>query len=180
MGTAPEPERFVHPRPVLCLPWLVLRALRTSTSEYLHQLGVLRGGYAAAISNHSCRNDNGDSCNGCQHHGGCQRVCRSKLASWRVGQDETRRRLLRRRRAVALDVVTLVLIRVSFRINVASSPAPLAFEASVVGPKVVVRVAVRGGSRALYVGPLHAPPRTSVGPRRRRPGALLERGGRGR
>ena len=81
--------------------------------------------------------------------------------------DECRARL----RAVALDVVTLVSVRVVLWIDVARSAAPDVFEASIVGPVVVVRVAVRGGIRALYVGPVRE--------EMRRPGALLERGRRG-
>ena len=54
-----------------------------------------------------------------------------------------------RRVAVALDVVSLVRVGVVLGINVARGSAPLAFEAPVVGPVVVIRVAIRGSRRAL-------------------------------
>ena len=53
--------------------------------------------------------------------------------------------------AVTLDVVSLPSVGVVLGIDVAYGSAPwvVAFEASVVGPVVVIRVAIRGSRRAL-------------------------------
>ena len=56
--------------------------------------------------------------------------------------------------AVTLDVISLARVGVVFGIDVACASAPLAFEASVVGPVKVVRVAKRGSRSALGC-PMH-------------------------